>query len=65
MTKPFHEAIGCALNAVRATLEATMSSISPELEHLTKQDIELNQVAARMKIMSSGQSDWKTFVKLH
>jgi len=31
---------------------------------LMKEDIELNQVAARRKIMNSGEADWKTFIQI-
>ena len=65
VTKPFHEAIGCSLHAVRVTLEETLDSIGLEKKELTLDDIELNQVAARRKIMDSGEADWRPFIKLH
>jgi len=62
--KPFHEAIGCALEAVRVTLEKTLSTVSIEKDNIKKEDIELNQVAARREIMNSENADWTRFVKL-
>ena len=62
--KPFHEAIGCALEAVRVTLEKTLSTVSIEKDKIKKEDIELNQVAARREIMNSENADWTRFVKL-
>ena len=64
MQKPFHEAIGCALAAVRVTLEKTLSTVSIEKNNIKKEDIELNQVAARREIMNSENADWTRFVKL-
>ena len=62
--KPFHEAIGCALEAVRVTLEKTLNTVSIEKDNIKKEDIELNQVAARREIMNSENADWTRFVKL-
>jgi len=65
ISKPFHEAVGCALVAIRETLEVTLSTISPDQKEITKQDIELNQVAARRQIMNSDNADWSRFVTIN
>ena len=44
VTKPFHEAVGCALVAIRDTLETTLKTIPGDKVSITKEDIELNQV---------------------
>ena len=62
ITMPFHEAVGCALVAIRfglniqqnvvnqfnfrKTLEITLATIPKNKNEITKQDIELNQVLA-------------------
>jgi len=60
---PFHQAVGCAIYAVKATLEATLDRCQG-LTDLSKADLELNQIGARHKIMNSGSYDWTEFVKL-
>jgi len=64
ITMPFHEAVGCALVAIRKTLEITLATIPKNKNEITKQDIELNQVAARREIMDSGGADWSRFVTI-
>ena len=46
------------------TLEKTLSTVSMEKDKIKKEDIELNQVAARREIMNSENADWTRFVKL-
>lgn len=61
----FHKAVGCALAAIKSTLETTLSRVDQnEKDQLERADIELNQVAARRLIMDSGSADWSQFIEV-
>jgi len=59
----FHKAVGCALAALKSTLETTLS-FQAKSSRLERSDIELNQVAARRLIMDSGSADWSQFIEV-
>ena len=59
----FHKAVGCALSALRSTLITTLE-YQKNLEVLNREDIEINQIAARALIMNSGDDDWSKYIQL-
>jgi len=63
LSMEFHKAVGCALWALKSTLEVTLAR-NVNRAQLTREDIELNQVAARRLIMDSASADWKQFIQI-
>jgi len=59
----FHKAVGCALSALKSTLDTTLS-LQKGKTVLNREDIEINIVSARRAIMDSGNADWSKFIEI-
>ena len=59
----FHKAVGCALSALKSTLDTTLS-LQEGKNVLNREDIEISIVSARRAIMESGAADWSKFIEI-